>query len=65
MILSNFDRSMFIFMCRGGYITDEYGSSQGGVVDAIQIEVPGEIRFRTLFRNIVLLDEIYINNIFE
>ena len=34
-----------ILIYRGGYITEEYGSSQGGDVDAIQIEVPGEIRY--------------------
>jgi len=30
---------------RGGYITQEYGSRNGGYIDAIQIEVPGEIRY--------------------
>jgi len=30
---------------RGGYITQNYGSDKGGQIDAIQIEVQGEIRF--------------------
>jgi len=30
---------------RGGYITQQYGSDRGGVVDAIQIEVPSESRY--------------------
>jgi len=30
---------------RGGFITQTYGSDKGGVVDAIQIEVPKVIRF--------------------
>jgi len=30
---------------RGGYITQQYGSSNGGFIDAIQIEVPSEIRY--------------------
>ncbi|XP_023331298.1 uncharacterized protein LOC111703559 [Eurytemora carolleeae] len=37
---------------RGGYITEEYGSSQGGDVDAIQIEVPGEIRRDEMVRGL-------------
>jgi len=30
---------------RGGYITQTHGSDKSGQVDAIQIEVPGEVRF--------------------
>ena len=30
---------------RGGYITQIHGSREGGLVDAVQVEVPGEIRY--------------------
>ena len=30
---------------RGGFITQEYGSRDGGYIDAIQLEVPSEIRY--------------------
>ncbi len=32
-------------MCRGGFICQTYGSSMGGLVDAVQMEVPSEIRW--------------------
>ncbi len=33
-----------VFLYRGGLIAQLYGSAQAGHVDAIQIEIPGEIR---------------------
>ena len=51
-----------ILIYRGGYITEEYGSSQGGDVDAIQIEVPGEIRYIEFMEYIEYID--YIGHIY-
>jgi hypothetical protein len=40
-----------MFFYRGGLIAQLYGSAQAGPVDAIQIEIPGEIRW--------VMDQIY------
>ena len=35
---------------RGGYITRYHGSRYGGNIDAIQVEIPAELRMRSLER---------------
>ena len=35
---------------RGGYITRYHGSRYGGNIDAIQVEIPAELRVRSLER---------------
>ena len=43
----------------GGYITKTYGSKNGGVVDAIQIEIPSEVRLVIHFL-VILNNYIYL-----
>ena len=55
---------------RGGYTAQVHGSRDGGVVDAIQLEFPGEIRIdagkttRDQFSTAVaqILQEFYLKN---